>query len=224
MTIEVPGACSIPGAQWGPIATFLGVVKSLPFEGSFELNLVERDRYGGVNSEKKITGSIYRDSDGRFRRDYRAQVSGEQMIEVTAIVDVAIRTVVALDVAAKMSRIFTNIGPEPGSAHLEGWGFTGAWSLERPAVEKVIEGVLCRRAKREGWPLGSALKSEEGGELWVSDEIKLSVFEHVSDPGRERTWRLYDIRRVEPPSALFVIPSGYTEVVMPKLGMAPPKQ
>jgi hypothetical protein len=66
-------------------------------------------------------------------------------------------------------------------------------------------------------PLGSRAEPSVAGEIWVSDEIKYSVLEHVTESQREHHWRLFDIRRVEPPSTLFAVPPGYTEVVKSKL-------
>jgi hypothetical protein len=81
----------------------------------------------------------------------------------------------------------------------------------------MIEGLVCRKVARVGWPLGSPLKVAEAGEIWISEELKYSVFEWVTGPEYEHRWRLYNIQRREPPESLFVVPRGYTVVSRSKL-------
>ncbi len=223
MSAEVPVANCAPVSRWGPIASYLGVVKSLPFGARFEEIQVRKDA-SSVRSEERVTGAIYRDSAGRVRRELRVEGKNQEGLELIIIADLAGRTVTALDVAAKVATKFTEMGPPPGEIAQWGWGFSGPWSLERAGEERVIEGVACKRARRVAWPRVSVVESAEAGEIWVSDDLKHAVFEHVSDPEREYTWRLYDIRRVEPPSSLFVVPVGYTEAVRSKFDTAPPKR
>lgn len=223
MSVEVPPSGSTPVIGWGPKAFYGGVVKAVPFEARFELFEVTRET-SGVSLEERITGAIYRDSAGRVRREYRTQVSTGEALQLAVIVDLAARTVVAVDIAAKAATRVIDFGPPPGNALSDGWGFMGPWSDEAEAGQRTIEGVACRKMRPEAWPLGSALDPKVAGEIWVSDELKFSVLERVSDSGREHTWRLYDIRRVEPPSSLFVVPDGYTEVVRSKFDAVPPKR
>jgi hypothetical protein len=192
-------------------------VRSVPVEARYEEIEISRDERG-VNSEERVTGTIYRDSTGRERREYFVEGSGGETLEFAAISDFDARTAVALDIAAKAATRFTDMGPPPGPWPLQGlWSFGGPWSLEETAQKRTIEGVSCRQARPVALPPGSRAEPSVVGEIWVSDEIKYSVLEHVTDPQREHHWHLFDIRRVEPPSTLFAVPSGYTEVVKSKL-------
>lgn len=223
MNDQVRSADRGPAVRWGPIASYLGVVRSMPFEARYEWAELTRDK-SDASSEERVTGAIYRDSAGRVRREYRTQVSTGEALELAVIVDLAARTVVALDIAAKAATRFTDMGPPPGrEVPVTGWGYSGPWSLGTGPEERVIEGVACSKARPVAWPLGSALDPKVAGEIWVSDELKFSVLERVSDSGVEHTWRLYNIERTEPASSLFVVPDGYTEVVKSKFSDPPPK-
>lgn len=178
----------------------------------------------GVRSEERATGSICRDSQGRVRSEFQVRGPKNDGFDLVFVSDYAARTVVAFDVAAETATRLTDMGPPPGAWPGQGgWAFRGPWSLEGTAQKRTIEGVVCMKAPRVAWPLGSPVDPEVIGEIWVSDEIKFSVLERVSDSGREHTWRLYNIERTEPASSLFVVPAGYTEVVRSKFSDAPPK-
>lgn len=203
--------------QLGPIASCIGAVKSVPFVARYEEIEISKGPHG-VSSEERVTGAIYRDRAGRQRRECLVQRVGGEAYELVLISDFDGRTAVALDVGAKAATRFTHMGPAPGPWPLQGlWSFRGPWSLEETAEKRMIEGVSCRRAEPVALPPGPAVEPSSGGEVWVSDEIKYSVLERVSDPEHEHAWRLYGIRRVEPPAALFAVPVGYTEVVKSKL-------
>jgi len=216
MNNEVPTVRGASAVRWGPKASYLDPVESLPFEAQYEQVVRERGQ------RETATGTIHRDSKGRLRRQYRiAQASGQEPIDLVVINDFAARTAVALDIATNTATRFTDFGPPPGQPLVRGWAFEGSWSREGGAEEKMIEGVLCRKLARVGWPLGTALKVAEAGEIWVSDELKYSVLERVTDPEHEHTWRLYNIRRTEPPDSLFVVPAAYTMVSRSKLDPSP---
>jgi hypothetical protein len=125
--------------------------------------------------------------------------------------------VAVLNPAIETAISFKDFGPRAGQTLLTGWGYRGCWSSEGGGEERTIEGVLCRKLARIGSPLGTELKVGETGEIWISDEIKFSVFERVTDPEGEYTWRLYNIRRTEPPESMFGIPAGYAIVSRSKL-------
>ena len=212
MTTEVPAARGSPTIRWGPNASYIGPVVSLPFEALYEEVLRERGR------RETATGTIYRDSGGRVRREYRiVHGSGQGPIDLVVINDLAARSVVWLDNATNTATRFIDFGPPPGQPLWGGWAFEGSWSVEGGAEEKTIEGVLCRKVARVGWPLGATLKGAEAGEIWISDELKYSVFERVTDPEHEYTWRLHNIRRTEPPDSLFAVPAAYTVVSRSKI-------
>jgi hypothetical protein len=64
-----------------------------------------------------------------------------------------------------------------------------------------------------------ASKSDKGAEMiderWESSELKVLISAHASDTRwGEIDYRLTNIRRVEPPEDLFVVPEGYTLVTI----------
>lgn len=215
---EVSAVRGAPTVRWGPKASYLGLVDSLPFAAQYEEVLLERGQ------RETATGTIHRDSKGRVRREYRiARGSGQGPIDFVVITDVAARSVVWLDIATNTATRFADFGPPPGQSIQGGWAFEALWWTEGGAEEKMIEGVLCRKAVRFGWPLGTALKATEAGEIWISDELKYSIFERVTAPESEYAWRLYNIRRTEPPDSLFVVPTAYTIASRSKLDPSPRK-
>jgi hypothetical protein len=212
MSAEMPGAPVAPSVDFGPKASYGGIITSLPFEALYEATLTTRAGRG-IGS-----GAIYRDSTGRVRREYRIQESGAlEPNEWAVVTDFATHSVVVLNPATQSAISFEDFGPPARRKLLEGWGYHGCWSSEAGGEERTIEGVLCRKVARIGWPLGTALKVGETGEIWISDEIKYSVFERLIDPEQEYTWRLYNIRRKEPPESMFGIPAGYAVVSRSKL-------
>lgn len=215
MTSDVPshGAAVF---QFGPIASCIGALKSTPFEARYEEIEVSRGPQE-AHPDKRVAGTVYRDGAGRERRECSVRGGGDAF-ELVLISDFEARTAIALDVAAKAATRFTDMGPPRGQPWLGqgGWSFRGPWSFEAAAETRMLEGVACRRAQPVGLPLGSGAEPAAVGEIWVSDEIKYSVLEHVTEPRRDHHWRLFDIRRVEPPSSLFAVPAGYAEVVKSK--------
>ena len=211
MTNEVPTARGAGTVRWGPKATYIAPVESLPFQALYEEVL----REGG--QRETATGAIYRDSRGRLRREYRvAEGSGQEPINVVVINDFAARSAIWLDVATKTATRFTDFGPPPGES-LQGWAFEGLWSAEEGAEKKMIEGVLCRKVVPIRTRLGTPPKPIEAGEIWISNELKYSILERITGPETEYAWRVYSIRRTEPPHSLFVAPTTYTAVSRSKL-------
>jgi hypothetical protein len=180
----------------------MGLVESLPFEARYEEIL------HGTGELQTGTGSIYRDSRGRVRREYRiAEGRGRSPIELVTITDLAARTIIALDAASRTATISTDFGPPLGQP-VKGWAYEGNWSPEG-GQERVIEGLLCRKLARISSPFGPASGASEAGEIWISDELKYSMLEWVTARGDEYRWRLYSIRRTEPSESLFAVPDGY---------------
>ena len=212
MNTEMHGGPVPSSLQLGPQASYGGVVTSLPFEALYEATMTTR-------AGRDIgSGSIYRDSRGRVRREYRIQESGAlEPTEWAVVTDFATHSVVVLNTTTQTAISIKDFGLGVGRTLLTGWGYHGWWSSEGVPEERTIEGVLCRKLARIGAPLGTELKVWETGEIWISDEIKYSVFERVTDLEQEYTWRLYNIRRTEPPESMFGVPAGYAVVSRSKL-------
>lgn len=206
MTTQVSETCGLPVVRWGPKASYMGLVESLPFEARYEEIL------RGTGELQTGTGSIYRDRRGRVRREYRiVEGRGRSPLELVTITDLAARTIVALDTASRTATTSTDFGPPLGQP-VKGWAFEGMW-CPPGGVERIIEGLLCTKVVRCDSPLGGASGCSESGEIWISDELKYSLLERVTDPDGEYGWRLYSIRRTEPRESLFAVPDGYRLVL-----------
>lgn len=201
---------------FGPLASALGVIKSVPFRARFD----ETDIRSPLGEGRAVTvsGAIFRDSAGRVRMEFRVSREGQPAYELVTISDFAGRMAIALDPQAKVATRLTEMGPPPSEAVSQsGWAFRGPWSVKPGAEKKMIGGVLCEMATPDIQMVASRSANSLSGEIWISDEIKFSVLEHVTDARGTHTWRLSDIRKGEPPSSLFVVPPDYSEVVRPKI-------
>jgi hypothetical protein len=196
-----------PSVDLGPRASYGGIVTSLPLQATYEMTLV------APSSHLIASGAIYRDSAGRVRRECHIRENAAlESVDWVVVTDLAAHNAVVLNAADQTAISIKDFGPPQGrSALTTGWGYHGCWSSDA-GEEMNIEGELCRKVARIGGPFGAELKNGETGEIWISDEIKYSVFERVTDPEQEYTWRLYDIQRKEPPESIFGIPAGYAVV------------
>lgn len=221
MTDDVRPAASLPTVHWGPRASYVGLVEGLPFKAQFETTQITRNA-GNPALERKASGAIYRDSAGRVRKEFHEGGTDPHALELVIITDFGARTAIALDVNSKTATRFVDMGPPPGhEVPMKGWAYSGLWSLGSSPEGRIIEGVACKKAQPVQPPLAPTEENKTAGEIWVSEEIKYSVLEHIIEEGREHTWRLFDIHRVEPSETLFAVPDGYTEIVRSKFD-APP--
>ena len=65
--------------------------------------------------------------------------------------------------------------------------------------------VICYQNKPE------SRVGDSRGEVWISDELNLPVLETFVTPEEESSWRLFNVRRIEPDKALFSVPADYTD-------------
>ena len=77
--------------------------------------------------------------------------------------------------------------------------------------------------------IGNDRHIEMVDERWESPELKVLVQERISDSGRgDIEYRLANIRRVDPPADLFVVPPEYkfdeTSGTGPTIGLLPAEQ
>ncbi|MEW5978917.1 MAG: hypothetical protein AB1898_24245 [Acidobacteriota bacterium] len=179
-----------------------------PFQADFE----ELHFRQSTQESASAFGKLYRDSQGRRRRDVTERTSDASHGHQFAVVeDPVAGECYVLDPTSKtVSTVPLNpdelkaLGAmtSPLSCLREGtagspWQPT-TWREERLET-KFIEGVLC-----EG-----RLKTSEAGEireLWSSHDLAETILEKKSSPEGEISYRLFNIRREELDAALFLPP------------------
>lgn len=221
MTHDIRSRAGFPFLQWGPRASYLGLVKGRPFKAQFETTQMPMDA-GKQAIEQKASGTVRRDSSGRVRLEIREEGTEQQALELVIITDFGARTAVVLDAGSRAAMRFVDMGSPSGfEVPAAAWAYSGPWSLGGSPEERIIEGLVCKKAQPVARSPISAGETKTVGEIWVSEEIKYSVREHITEGELEHMWRLFDIRRVPSAESLFVVPEGYTEVTRSKFDTPP---
>jgi len=200
------------------------VVKGAPYSAQ-AITETTQTLADGSHIDHKSTSMIYRDSDGRERRE------GPQTV---LILDPVARVNYTLDVNRRTAhRIMITPPPPPpptkdgGSIRIEG-GITITGAMITPqtvspiAVGTVVNGASLTPAKVEHLGTmtiegveaeGTRTTADQVSERWYSPELKAAVLTRQIDPRMgETVYRLTQINRGEPDHSLFEIPAGYTVV------------
>jgi hypothetical protein len=210
-------------------------LKGSPYSATVITEAVQTLANGTLIS-RKTTASVYRDSEGRTRREQTLgaigpfQASGEAP-RITFIEDPVAGSQYVLDArshtAQKMkSRNGTpprNRPPSSSQAKTESLG------------TKTIEGVEAEGTRSTltipAGQIGNDQPLEIVSERWYSPELQVVVLSKHTDPRiGEHVYRLTNISRSEPAKALFDVPADYTVTERsfgrgPKTrGMTPPDQ
>lgn len=207
MMIAFTAKAEHAGEYTGPYSTFTGVTKGKPFQTQYEESRVVELPDGQLRYET-TKGGIYRDSEGRTRTDVRLEISSDLHGELAFIADPTIQRSFALNHLTKTA-VVEVLPPETGKG---GWYFLQAGKpTELPGTYEV-EGLVCRRLQfeRQGEEVQLA-------ESWICDELVQAVFENSISKGQQSTWRLFNIRLVNPDPLLFAVPPDYTIVANSKL-------
>ena len=207
-----------------PNAQFIGaelrfgdkLVKGKPFSADIVIEDTRR-LFDGSTVTKQNRGAIYRDGEGRTRREQPLEMIGgigivgkdnkPQML--VFINDFASRSQIFLDVNNKVARkgpIGEGPGPrEPGAppdAKSESLG------------TKTIDGVSAEGTRVTfeipAGQIGNDKPMQVISERWFSNELQVVVLSRHLDPlSGEHVFRLVNIKRSEPASDLFTIPNGF---------------
>ncbi len=214
-----PGRPGMP-----PNARFLGaelrfgdkLVKGQPFSAETVIEDTKR-LFDGSTVKKQRQGAIYRDGEGRTRREQPLEaVAGVQIVGsdnkpqmLVFINDMNTRTQIFLDAnnkIARRNRIEGGQGPldpeQPENAKVESLG------------TKTIEGVRVEGTKTTmEIPVGQIGNDKPIlviSERWFSPELQVVVMSRHLDPlAGEHIFKLVNIKRNEPSSELFTVPAGY---------------
>ena len=233
-TLMAQGAAPEMGPPWGPIE-ILGfeagghgrkVVTGAPFSAIATSETVQTLADGNTIDRKSQT-NLYRDSQGRFRKDSTIEGLGPLAASGGARTFVVISDPVAgktydLNPAEKVAHEIASGGPEGrrpgpgpiGSKLRMGKGPEGSVVTEDLGTQ-VIQGISAQgqRTTRTvpAGQIGNAKPIVITFESWYSPELQIVVMSKRSDPRfGTTTYTLTNIQRSEPDAALFTVPSGYS--------------
>lgn len=163
----------------------LGPMAGHPFEAFTEYTTV-RKRFG-FTRRRSLWGRLFRDGAGRERLEYwgtRLHArSGPLMI---GIADNVAGKVYAIDGQGRV-RNEASYSPMPVTSELE---------PPPDAEEAEIEGLTCFRMVVPG----------NVEEAWISLELQHSMLERGHEGDAAFTWRLFDVKLIEPDPHLFKVP------------------
>jgi hypothetical protein len=227
-----------PGPEFGPPSFEMfsdnKTVKGAPYSATAITETVQTLADGARITHKK-TDTIYRDSEGRTRREQTFdrvgpfQVEGEPR-QIIFINDVVAGARVVLDpgklTARKMpsfDRPAPRFTPRPPADGAE----RKTESLGKQTIEGVeAEGTRTTTTIPAG-KIGNDRPLEIVSERWESPELQVVVLSKHKDPfAGETTYRLTNISRDEPARSLFEVPASYTleSAAPPMRSGRPPRQ
>ena len=197
------------------------LVKGQPFSAETVIEDTRR-LFDGSTVTKKNSGAIYRDGDGRTRREQPLEMVGginivgsdskPQML--VFINDFANKSQIFLDFNNKVARKsrFGDIQPpepgEPGTAKME--------SLGTKVIERVIAEGTRTTFEIPAGEIGNDKPIQVVTEKWFSPELQVIVMSRHTDPvAGEHVFRLVNIKRAEPAADLFAIPAGFRTETRP---------
>ena len=213
------------------------LVKNKPVAAVFESETVEMSATGGQTT-RRTTTKIYRDSEGRTRREQVFSSGGAASLANATIAPITIYDPVAgygysINPAARIvNRYKLPSAPPQGSPFNDRaplnveilrndnpqTGTVRRYRLEPPRVEALgrqqIAGIEAegRRVtiKVPAGAAGNAGETETVHETWIARDLRMLIKSSTRNPGiGEHTLRLTTINRAEPTRALFEVPADY---------------
>jgi len=190
------------------------LIKDKPFSAEMQIEDTRR-LFDGTTVTKKISGATYRDSNGRTRREQPIDIGGLGVVGtdnkpqmLVFINDFAARTQYFLDANQKIARKSPlgdgNIpDPKPRiGAQIEDLGVREVEGVQAKGTRETFEIPAAQ--------LGSSKPMQVVTEVWFSPELQVIVMSRHLDPiAGEHVFRLVNIRRAEPATTLFEVPSDY---------------
>ncbi|HYM09202.1 MAG TPA: hypothetical protein VEU62_00645 [Bryobacterales bacterium] len=173
------------------------------------------------------TGNVYRDSEGRTRRDQTLAAIGPWAAAGNPHQTIFINDPVAgfsyiLDPQTKIAR---KLNPPPGSApRIPKTKPAGSFDTKTESLgQQTIEGVLAQGTRTTvtipAGAIGNELPIQVVSERWYSPDLQIVVMSKRNDPRMgQTTYQLTNISRSEPLHSLFEVPSDYTVKEGPPAG------
>jgi TonB family protein len=209
-----------PAFGAGPVSEV--VVTGAPYSAEGQSQNIQTLSDGTHITSPLLCWKFYRDSQGRTRVE-RPVVLGLQFeppntekMTVIEVTDPVAEIKFTLDPVRKV--VHKQRWSAPTSAPVTGVFSPGQGGQRQPTEslgEKTIEGLLCEGTRDTTiWPIGSMRNDRPISaisEVWKSAELQLVVLNEYRQPQTgERTQKLVNISRAEPPADLFQPPADYT--------------
>jgi len=191
------------------------VVKSVPYSAQAVLESTQT-LGDGTHITRKSTALLYRDSDGRTRREQTMDALGPFAVSGDAPRMISINDPVngvdyILDPQSKTARKMSSSGgPPPHHREPPPASESKTESLGKQTIEGVeAEGTRSTVTIPAG-QIGNDRPLEIASERWYSQTLQVVVLSKHKDPRMgETVYRLTNINRSEPPRSLFEVPSDY---------------
>jgi hypothetical protein len=194
-------------------------VKGAPYSAQF-VSESTRTLANGTRISRNSTGAVYRDGEGRTRREMTLGAVGPIVVEdepvpMVFINDPVARRHYALDTAHHTVRKLPLPDKPPGQP---GPGPEGEENVKTEALGKrTIEGVEAEGTRTTitipAGRVGNDRPLEVVSERWYSPELQVVVLSSHKDPFvGDTVYRLTNITRAEPAASLFEAPADYTVV------------
>ena len=190
-------------------------VKGAPYSATAVTESIQTLK-DGTSITRKDTASVYRDSDGRTRKEQTLSAIGPlaangRAHQMTFIQDPVAGVHYVLDAQNKAAqKMKARSGPEPQN-HRQSTSQAKTETLGTQVIEGVqAEGTRSTFTIPAG-QIGNDRPIEIVDERWYSPDLQVVVLSKHSDPRMgEHVYRLTNISRSEPARALFEVPSDYT--------------
>ncbi len=189
--------------NWGPQLITETVTRGRPFQARYQQICTKKTPDGQVLQET-LSGAVFRDSDGRLRKELRLPDMLAEVTQIALLTDPAKESIYILDLQSKtflkerFPATLTERGNElPAATKKDLSGEDG-----EDLGERELEGLICHGHRCH--------LSDDVVEFWYSDKLLEVVLEKRTNQDEENTLRLFEIRQVEPDSELFSIPADYS--------------
>ncbi len=192
------------------------LVKGQPFSADIVIEDTRR-LFDGSTVTKQIRGATYRDTEGRTRREQPLEMVGGISIVGTDnkpqmlvfINDFADGSQIFLDVSNKIARKH-RLGAGPGPLEPRQPEGAKTETLSKTTIEGVAVEITRVTFEIPIGEIGNDKPIQVVSERWYSPELQVIVMSRHIDPvAGEHVFRLTNIKRAEPASHLFTIPSGF---------------
>jgi hypothetical protein len=196
-------------------------VKGAPYSATAVTESTQTLKDGNSITRKDST-SVYRDSDGRTRKEQTLSWIGPfaadgQAHQMTFIQDPVAGVHYVLDAQNKSAQKMkaANAGPGPQNHGPQNHRPPASQAKVESLGTQTIEGVQAEGTRSTftipAGQIGNDRAIEIVDERWYSPELQVVVLTKHSDPRMgEHVYRLTNISRAEPAKALFEVPADYT--------------
>jgi len=199
------------------------VVTGAPYSG-VEVRSAQQQLADGNVIQRQEQANVYRDSQGRVRRETTRTTPDGQTHTMISISDPVANTVTELDAVHKVAYQRPARFPSGTATPPARTGAAQANIRTETLSAQSVNGIMASgsRVTRTipAGQIGNSQTIQTVHETWMSDDLKVPVMVKTTDPRTgTSTTQLTNINRSEPDASLFQVPSDYT---VKKGGGGPP--